>query len=205
MDVYKYYLGENSTPEQNRQFQAYWTQLETEWLRSQPFYAGVLAFCYLTNNYGYTGDWFIDNIKDLKPSPALNWFVHAFAPSAVFISLTDERHAKDLPPRKPGSNLVFNLIKVNDVWKPVSGTITLMILDSNGKTVVKQTMPVDLAAYDRSWLPAEIAIQEKPGGYLLVAEFIARKSAKSVISRRYIKVGEVSEYNYFEMKEETLK
>jgi hypothetical protein len=27
-------------------------QLETEWLRSDPNVAGVLAFCYLENNYG---------------------------------------------------------------------------------------------------------------------------------------------------------
>ena len=67
VDVYNYYLGPNSSPSQNRAFQAYDLQLETEWLRSEQNLAGVLAFCYLTNNYGYTGDWFINNIKDLVP------------------------------------------------------------------------------------------------------------------------------------------
>lgn len=205
VDVYGYYLGENSTSEQNWQFQAYWSQLETEWLRSQSFYAGVLAFCYLANNYGYTGDWFIGNIRDLKPSPTLKWFIHAFSPSAVFINLTDERYVKDPPLHKPGVNLLYNLVKVNDRGQPVSGTLTLSILDSNGKATVKQTMPVSLAPYDRSWFPAEITLPEKPGGYLLVAEFIASGSNNPVISRRYIKVGEVSQYDYFEMKEETLK
>jgi beta-galactosidase len=205
VDVYKYYLGENSTPEQNWQFQAYWSQLETEWLRSQSFYAGVLAFCYLTNNYGYTGDWFTGNIKDLKPSHTLNWFVDAFAATAVFINLTDERYVKNTPPHKPGSNLVFNLVKVNDTGKQVSGTLSLSICDNSGKVAVKQAIPVNLAAYDRSFLPAEITIPEKPGGYLLVAEFIAKDGSKPVISRRFIKVGEVSEYAYFEMEKETLK
>ena len=67
LNLYEEYLGKNSTVPERRNFQAYWLQLETEWLRSNRSIAGVLAFCYLTNNYGYTGDWFIDNIKDLKP------------------------------------------------------------------------------------------------------------------------------------------
>ena len=205
VDVYKYYLGENSMPEQNRMFQAYWSQLETEWLRSQPFHAGVLAFCYLTNNYGYTGDWFIDNIKDLKPSLTLKWFVHAFAPTAIFINLTDERYTKYPPPHKPGSNLVFNLVKVNDAGQQVSGTLSLSFLDSSGEEAVKQTIPVTLTPFDRSYLPVEITIPEKPGGYLLVAEFIASGNNRPVISRRYIRVGEVKEYNFFDMKEEILK
>ncbi len=71
VDVYDKYLGKNVTVEERRFFQAYWLQLETEWLRSNRNIAGVLAFCYLTNNYGYTGDWFIGDIKDLKPSPVL--------------------------------------------------------------------------------------------------------------------------------------
>ncbi len=48
--TYDYYLGPGSSPEQNRNFQAYLLQLETEWLRSEPSIAGVLAFCYLANN-----------------------------------------------------------------------------------------------------------------------------------------------------------
>ena len=36
VDIYNYYLGPNSTAEQNREFQAYLLQLETEWLRSEP-------------------------------------------------------------------------------------------------------------------------------------------------------------------------
>ncbi len=47
VETYTYYLGKNSTPEQNWELQAYWMQLETEWLRSEPSLAGVLAFCYL--------------------------------------------------------------------------------------------------------------------------------------------------------------
>ena len=88
--------------------QAYWLELETEWLRSERSVGGILAFCHLTNNYGFTGDWFINDIKDLEPSPAFRWFKHCFAPSAVFIDLADRRYTKHLEPLKPGSDLVFN-------------------------------------------------------------------------------------------------
>ena len=202
---YKYYLGSNSTPEQNREFQAYDMQLETEWLRSEPEIAGVLAFCYLANNYGYTGDWFMDNIKDLKPIPTLNWFRHAFAPTAVFINLTDERYVKQAVPHQPGEKLSFKLAKINDVNKDVTGIVTIKILDSEGKAVTKKTIPVTLSAFDRSSFSAEIALPKKPGGYLLLEEFLAEGSKEPVISRRYIKVGVVPEYNYFEMQPVRLK
>jgi len=65
--IYDYYLGTSSTADQRWKFQAYWLQCETEWLRANRSIAGVLAFCHLTNNYGYTGDWFVGNIKDLTP------------------------------------------------------------------------------------------------------------------------------------------
>jgi hypothetical protein len=205
VNEYNYYVGSNSTREQNRLFQAYYMQLETEWLRSEPELAGVLAFCYLANNYGYTGDWFKDNIKDLKPIPTLEWFAHAFSPTAVFINLTDERYVKLTDPHQPGEKLSFKLAKVNDVDREIKGIVTLKVLDSDGKTVEHKMMAVTLSVFDRSSLPVEISLPKKPGGYLLLAEFNAEGSEKTVISRRFIKVGEAGEYKYFELQPAKLK
>jgi hypothetical protein len=205
VNEYNYYLGPNSTPEQNRLFQAYYMQLETEWLRSEPELAGVLAFCYLANNYGYTGDWFMDNIKDLKPIPTLQWFVHAFAPSAVFINLTDERYVKLTVPHEPGEKLSFKLSRINDTNMEVTGAVTLKILDSNGKTVSKKTLTATLGSFDRSSFPVEISLPKKPGGYLLLAEFLSGGSKNPVISRRYLKIGSLPEYKFFEIKPEPLR
>ena len=116
------------TPEQNWELQAYWMQLETEWLRSNPIIAGVLAFCYLANNYGYTGDWFAGNIKDLKPTSTLDWFQHAFAPAATFINLADERYVKMKEPHQPGSNLLFTLAGINNNPGTASGTVKIKLL-----------------------------------------------------------------------------
>jgi beta-galactosidase len=205
VDTYNYYLGPESTPAQNREFQAYLLQLETEWLRSEPALAGVLAFCYLANNYGYTGDWFTGNIKDLTPAPALKWFADCFAPSAVFLNLTDERYVKQSVAHKPGEKLSFKLAKINDMSREVTGNLTLAILDSKGKTITKKSLPVILSAFDRSSVSEEILLPKKEGGYLLLAEFKAQGNEKAVISRRFIKVGKLSEYSYFEMKPDDLK
>jgi len=200
VNEYNYYLEPNSGPEQNRLFQAYYMQLETEWLRSEPELAGVLAFCYLANNYGYTGDWFMGNIRDLKPIPTLEWFRHAFAPSAVFINLTDERYVKLSVPHKPGEKLYFNLTKVNDLNREVKGNLLLKLIDSEGKTVSKKSMQVTLSAFDRSSFPVEIMLPKKSGGYLMCAEFLADGTLEPVISRRYIKAGELTEYLFHEIK-----
>jgi hypothetical protein len=205
VNEYNYYLGPDSGPEQNREFQAYYMQLETEWLRSEPELAGVLAFCYLANNYGYTGDWFMENIKDLKPIPTLNWFRHAFAPTAVFVNLPDERYVKLTDPHQPGEKLSVKLAKINDLNKDVSGKVTLRILDSYGKTVSKTGMAVAFSAFECTSDLAGISLPKKPGGYLLIAEFIANGSTNPVISRRYIKVGKVPEYIFFEIKTSSLK
>lgn len=199
IEVFEYYLGKNSTPQQNREFQAYWLQLETEWLRSKDYLAGVLSFCYLTNNYGYTGDWFINNIKDLEPAPALKWLGHAFAPAAAFINLTDERFTTEIPPHIPGSILEFNLVGVNDNVSDTKGTITIKLINSIGETVVHQTRETLLKALSREYIPFSFDVPSGKGGYLLISEFTGNNKPP-VISRRYIRVGEMSEYSYFEVQ-----
>ncbi len=198
VDVYDYYLGKNSTPGQNRELQAYWLQLETEWLRSDPNIAGVLSFCYLTNNYGYTGDWFDGNIRDLKPTPTLDWLRHAFAPAAVFINLTDERYTKIMEPRQPGSTLLFNLAGVNNLAAATTGTVKIKLIDQKGRNTSEQTIPVKLDSYVRTNIPATVVLPSEPGGYVMVAEFIP-ENGRPVISRRFLKVGQAEKYHYFEL------
>ena len=202
VDVYNYYLGPNSTVEQNREFQAYWLQLETEWLRSNTSIAGVLAFCYLANNYGYTGDWFIDDIKDLEPGKTMQWFSHCFAPAAVFINLTDERYMKQMPSHRPGSQLVFSLAGVNNHPQKVSGELVLRLLDSTGKSVTEEKSEVNLIPLTRTTILAELTLPDKPGGYLLLANLHQQTLKEPVISRRYIRVGEAEEYQYYELQAE---
>ena len=167
VDVYNYYVGKNSTPEQNWEFQAYWMQCETEWLRTEPSIAGVLAFCLLTNNYGYTGDWFIGNIKDLKPSLTLDWFKHAFAPAGTFINLTDERYTKMVEPHKPGSTLLFNLAGINNYATPVEVVVKIKLINKDGKSTPIQEFPVELESFLRKDIPVSITLPTEIGGLSL--------------------------------------
>lgn len=200
LNNYNYYLGENATPEQCRELQAYWLELETEWLRSERSVGGILAFCHLTNNYGFTGDWFINDIKDLEPSPAFRWFKHCFAPSAVFIDLADRRYTKHLEPLKPGSDLVFNLVGVNDLHKESSGKVLLKLLDEKGTIISTQEESIVIEPFGKRLQPCLLKLPSKAGGYLLIAEYHEKGRAKPVLSRRYLKVGDAvtSFKDYFE-------
>jgi hypothetical protein len=198
--IYEYYLGDASNPEVNREFQAYWLQCETEWLRSIRQHAGVLAFTHLTNNYGYTGDWYINNIKDLEPGPTLYWFKHAFAPSAVFINHPDERYMKQFEPHAPGSQLLFTLKAINDFAEEETGEVNILLYDSQGNAVWSQNQNLEIAPYGEKNYPIVLDLPDKPGGYTLVTEFHGKlNTVDKQISRRYINVGKRGNV-YFEIQ-----
>jgi hypothetical protein len=205
VDVYNYYLGAGSTPLQNRELQAYWLQLETEWLRSNGEIAGVLAFCYLANNYGYTGDWFINDIGDLEPGLTMPWFRHCFAPAAVFINLTDERYMKHPESHPKGSNLLLNLVGVNDNPAKVSGALKLYLIDAKGKQVSGASTAQMFPPLARMPFRTSIVLPDTPGGYLLVAEFLPEGSNVPVISRRYIRVGDLAAYEFYDLQPAALQ
>ena len=199
---YNYFLGENATPQQRWEMQAYWLQLETEWLRAERSIAGVLAFCHLTNNYGFTGDWFMNHIKDLEISPAVKWFKHCFAPQAVFINLVDQRYMKHPTPCKPGSNLLFNLVGVNDYRNPVTGKTVLKLINSTGEVVAQQDISIRIDPLVKKTVPCMVELPKEKGGYLLVAEYYPEGKNQPVISRRYLKIGDSQneKYDFYEMK-----
>ena len=201
LNNYNYYLGENAGPKECRELQAYWLQLETEWLRTERSITGVLAFCHLTNNYGFTGDWFINNIRDLEISPAFKWFKHAFSPQAVFIDLPDQRYTKHIPPYQQGKDLIFNLIAINDYNKKSKGRVKVRLLDSQGNGTVENQYEISVSSYGKTIMPVSLLLPEKSGCYTLVAEFIPENEIRQVISRRYIRVGETStSADFYELK-----
>ena len=198
-NVYDHLLGENASPEQRRELQAYWTACETEWIRGERTMAGVLAFTHLTNNYGYTGDWYINHIKDLEQGPTLKWFKHAFAPANIFIDLADQRYFPN-GNYVPGEQLAFNLVAVNDLKENISGTVTAKLIDAKGKVVSQLKRNVKLPGYQRTNIPVFLTLPKETGGYLILSEFVKDGSSENLKSRRYIKVGEIDKPDYLDVE-----
>ncbi len=196
---FKYFAGENASVEQNREMQAYWMQCETEWLRAERSLAGILPFAYLTNNFGFTGDWFIGPIKELNWGPTMSWFKHCFSPAAVFIDLADQRYMKHIPALKPKTKLDFNLVAVNDNSFEVNGDVDLKLLDPMGNEVLSKNYKIQIDAYGKQTVPASIQLPSRADGYLVLTEFHCIEQ-DPVISRRYIKVGNKKSYMFFDQK-----
>jgi len=166
------------------------------WYRRTVFIPRELAFCYLTNNYGYTGDWFLGDIRDLRPSPTLDWFRHAFAPAATFINLTDERYTRFVKAHAPGSQLLFNLAGVHNLNKPVGGNVWIRLIDAAGKVSAEQQLPVRLEPFLRTDIPVSLTLPSVPGGYVLIAAFTPANGTP-LTSRRFLKIGQPEKYSYF--------
>ncbi|HOB83958.1 MAG TPA: glycoside hydrolase family 2 TIM barrel-domain containing protein [Bacteroidales bacterium] len=193
--AYDHLIGENATPEQRREFQAYWLQCETEWLRAERSFAGVLAFTHLTNNYGFTGDWYINDIRDLEAGPSFQWFRHAFAPANVFIDLADQRYFPN-GNYSPGQKLDFKLVGVNDHPEPVTGRIELLLLDSGNKIIKRIRSEISIPPYGRTDQPASLRLPSRNGGYLIVTEFQPSGGQQIFRSRRYIRIGDSEQYSF---------
>jgi hypothetical protein len=186
--MYDSLLGEDATPEQRREMQAYWLSCETEWIRAERTMAGVLSFCHLTNNYGYTGDWYINHIKDLEPGISLKWFKHAFAPVNVFIDLADQRYFPN-GFYQPGEMLVFNLVGINDLNIKSAGTVSVKLLDADGKVISENSQKAEIKPFGRENIPFFISLPKKEGGYLILSEFKNENLSEILKSRRYIRIG----------------
>lgn len=200
-DNYDYLLGSDNNTKNRRDLQAYMMEMQTEAIRSSRNLAGVFSFVYLTNNRGYTGDWFIDDIKDLKPAPALISQYQCFAPFAVFLYVEDGRYQKNPVSYSPGEIQCINLFAVNDTPDKKEGTVSLKIIDKNNKVVFEKTASVKTDEFWETLIPMTVTFPDKPGGYIIVSELTDKdKSVPVQRSRRFIRVGKMDKYVYPELK-----
>ena len=197
--AYDYILGENASPSQRRDLQAYWLQCETEWLRAERSMAGVLAFTDLTNNYGFTGDWYINSIKDLEPGPTFQWFRHAFAPANVFIDLADQRYFPN-GYYDPGQRLTINLVGVNDNPVSVSGKVDLLLIGFDNKIIRKVKTEITIPPYGRYDQPVTLSLPGKTGGYLVTTRFQPAGSKEILKSRRFIRIGDRKDASFSDIR-----
>ena len=191
-DNYDYLLGPGSTAKEKWNLQSYLMEIETEFIRSSRDFAGVLSFPYLSNNRGFTGDWFKDPIKDLIPSQTLKCQYHCFAPFAVFINVEDGRYQKNPKNFEPGSIQAINLFGINDTPEKKEGTFNLKIIDKNKNTVFEKSGDVSIDEFWQKLIPITIKIPDTPGGYLLLSGMKDKNgTSPAQLCRRYIRIGNV--------------
>jgi len=148
----------------------------------------VMSFSYLTMNKGYTGDWFLEPIRDLVPAPALLWQHHCFSPFAVFIDQEDGRYLKDPVVFTPGDQQIFKLLGVNDTPSEMRGNLHVKLIDKDGAEVFEKALQLSIAAHYEEHISVNVHLPDKPGGYLLVTELTGPDNSMQV-SRRYLRVG----------------
>jgi len=190
--LFEYFLSSNTNTKDNWDFQAYYLQLQTEALRARRYISGVMSFSYLTFNKGYTGDWFLNPIKELIPGTTLKWQFHCFSPFAVFIDLEDGRYLKNPKSFTPGNSYCIKLFGINDTNTEKKGTVVFKIIDVNNKVVSRESRDIKIAPHFQEFVTVQMNMPEKSGGYLLVSELTDENDITQV-SRRYIRIGDVSE------------
>jgi hypothetical protein len=201
-DIYDYYLGKDASPDERRAFQAYLLAIEGEILRSARIFSGIFSFVYLTDNGGYTGDWFRHNIRDLDPAQALLMQVHTNRKFAVFIDMEDGRYLKHPKRYPPGSSQVIPLFGVNDSESLQRGHVKIMILDDREQIVYTETAAVEIKPFWQTCIPVVLQMPERAGGYMLISELYDGNDGTSPqVSRRYFRVGDAvdptfPEYTY---------
>jgi len=201
-DIYEHFLGKDATPEERWRFEAYYLGIQGEKLRARKTYAGILSFVYLTNNRGYTGDWFMGDVADLNPSQGLMVQYHNFKRFTVFIDHEDQRYNKNGGYCDPGKSRLINLIATSETGEEKSGKLKVKLINSSGNTVFSKDIDVQVSPFGMETLPVNVKFPKAKGGYLLLTELTdlsEKEQTMKQVSIRYLKVGDIKNpvfYNY---------
>ena len=73
-----------------------------------------------------------------------------------------------------------------------------------GQSTAEQGFPVKLASFSRTDIPVSVDLPAGAGGYVLMAEF-SGDGIEPVVSRRFIKVGQLDQYLYYKLDPQQCK
>ncbi len=189
-DIYDYFPGRQASPHARRVFQAYMMGIEGEIMRSTGKIAGLASFTYLTNDPGYTGDWFAD-ITKLTPTPALQVQYHTHRPFAAFLNVRDGRYLKKgVKVWKGGAQQSFDLLFVNESPEWKMGHLQLSLRGTDGRLVTR-SREIKMAPFSRKEVSLSIRLPTTPGGYLLTSTLADTNASgeQPQKSRRFIRIG----------------
>ncbi len=197
-DNFDHFLGNNPTSELREEFQAYVLAIESEVIRSCTKTDGMASFAYLSNDNGFTGDWFMNPISELRPHQSLLAQYHTCTPSAVFLDLNDTRYFDKAKFYLPKEKIKIDLMAINDLNEDVNGVVKVSLVDVYDKSMKVTEMNISLLPNEHKSVYFYLTLPSKAGGYMLLTEYTySEKTRKQPqISRRYVRVGMNKDVNY---------
>ena len=163
-NVYAYLVGEDATPKQRFEANAYYLGGLTEFWRAHRNFAGVLHFVYLTASFpgGYTADHFED-AEQLRLEPNFaDYMRHAFNPLGVYINFWQPKIPKAASRR-------VAVMMVNDRNEVAGGRLTLAWESESGETAARKEQVFEVAALGQTSYLIEVEVPARPGAYVLKA------------------------------------
>ena len=97
----------------------------------------IQPFVYLSNNSGATGNWFLNNIKDLETKPVLRAIKEAFEPFSVCIDLWDRHFFVD-------EEREIRFFIFNDSSKIRRGELIVGVKSSDNKWISRKEISVEV-------------------------------------------------------------
>lgn len=156
------WIGKNTSSEENLTYQAFLVKELTELWRRLGVDA-TMPFVYLSIDGAYTSNYFLGDIKDLKPKPILKALKEAFSPFGVSIELWD-RHFYVNEKRR-----IYVYI-FNDNPIKETGQLACQIVDAKtGKVVSEEKFNVEVEPSGSIKKEITWKFPEKEGEYILNA------------------------------------
>jgi len=173
--VYENFFPDGSTTEQRRLRYVRYLAALTEFWRCHRKAAAVLHFCGLgysrpnvmpTPQGGATSDHFTD-LEKLTFEPYFEEYLRdAFSPVGMMINFWGQQLTA-------GENRKFEVFVINDYDRQQRRNVRFRIMLGD-KTIAEQLRDCTVAPLGREILTFEMQVPEKPGQYLLVAEFVEK-------------------------------
>lgn len=172
-DVVERWLGPRWTTEELVAHQSFLAAELVELFRRMRLDA-IQPFVYLSNNAGPTANWFLGDIRDLRPKPVMAALRNAFAPFAVSVELWDRHFTV-------GQERRMRVFVLNDDPERRSGIVRCGIRDGAGGWRESFAERVTVHGGGCSILPVTITFPATPGTYTVEAE-LTRSQGEAPLS-----------------------
>ncbi len=180
-EVYRRLVGDNATPEERFEANAYYLAGKTEFWRAHRNAAGVLHFVYLTVSYpgGYTSDHFVD-VENLRLEPRFeDYMSQAFKPLGVYLNFWQSKLA-------PGGERAIAVMMVNDDPVLARGRLSLAVVGAGGREVSRAETPYLIPAVGQQTYQFNLTMPSTSGQYLLRATAHPEVGTPTVSRRKFV-------------------